>query len=153
VIGYGTPGFTGNGGSPTAAEINLPCGVALDAAGDINFSQTDSSDSTDSAIRELSGGNVNTVAGGNSTTPLGPGYTGDGGPAANAQLNNPSALVFDSSDNLYIADTLNNVIRMIRTDGNITTVVGNGNAKYSGDGLPPTRASLNRPEGLARDGR
>jgi uncharacterized protein (TIGR03437 family) len=151
VIGNGTAGFTGDGGSPTAAEIAAPCGVVVDAAGDIYFTQTDSNGSTDSAIREVSGGNVNTVAGGNATTPLGPGYTGDGGPAANAQLNSPSAMVLDSSGNLYIADTLNNVIRLITTDGNINTVAGNGNAKYGGDGLPPTRASLNRPEGLAVD--
>jgi uncharacterized protein (TIGR03437 family) len=150
-IGNGTAGFTGDGGSPTAAEIAAPCGVAVDAAGDIYFSQTDSNGSTDSAIREVTGGNLNTVAGGNATTPLGPGYTGDGGPAANAQLNSPSALVLDGSGNLYIADTLNSVIRLITTDGNITTLAGNGNAKYGGDGLPPTRASLNRPEGLAVD--
>jgi uncharacterized protein (TIGR03437 family) len=150
-IGNGTAGFTGDGGSPTQAEIMAPCGVAVDAAGDIYVSQTDSNGSTASAIRELAGGNLNTVAGGNSSTPLGPGYTGDGGPAANAQLNNPSALVLDSSGNLYIADTQNNVIRLITPDGNITTVAGNGNAKYGGDGLPPTRASLNRPEGLAVD--
>jgi uncharacterized protein (TIGR03437 family) len=150
-IGNGTAGFTGDGGSPTQAEIMAPCGVAVDAAGDIYFTQTDSGGSMDSAIREVSGGNLTTIAGGNASAPLGPGYSGDGGPAANAQLNSPSAMVMDNSGNLYIADTLNSVIRLIAPDGNITTVAGDGNAKYGGDGLPPTRASLNRPEGLAVD--
>jgi trimeric autotransporter adhesin len=138
VAGNGTPGFTGDGGAATSAEITLPCGVAVDSMGDIFFTQTDVAGvTTASAVREVSGGNITTLAGGNSTTPLGAGYTGDGGPAVNAQLNNPLDIKLDGAGNIYIADTLNSAIREITTDGNIRTVEGNGH--------------LNRPEGIALD--
>lgn len=138
VAGNGTPGFTGDGGAATSAEITLPCGVAVDGAGDIFFTQTDVLGvTTASAVREVSGGNVTTLAGGNSTTPLGPGNSGDGGPAVNAQLNNPLDIKLDNAGNIYITDSLNSAIREITTDGNIRTIAGNGH--------------LNRPEGIALD--
>jgi uncharacterized protein (TIGR03437 family) len=135
VAGDGTEGFTGDGAAATAAEINLPCGIAVDPAGDIIFSQTDANGTTASAIREVSGGNISTLAGGNSTTPLGPGYTGDGGPAINAEVNNPLAIALDSAGNIYIADTLNSAIREITTNGNIRTLSN----------------KFNRPEGVFVD--
>jgi uncharacterized protein (TIGR03437 family) len=135
VAGDGTEGFTGDGGAATSAEINLPCGIAVDPAGDIIFSQTDANGTTASAIREVSGGNISTLAGGNSATPLGPGNTGDGGPAVNAEVNNPLGIALDSAGNIYIADTLNSAIREITTNGNIQTI----------------SAQFNRPEGLAVD--
>jgi uncharacterized protein (TIGR03437 family) len=135
VAGNGTEGFTGDGGAATSAEINLPCGIAVDAAGDIIFSQTDANGTTASAIREVSGGNISTLAGGNSTTPLGPGYTGDGGLAVNAQVSNPLGIALDGAGNIYIADTLNNAIREIMTNGNIQTI----------------SAKFDRPEGVTVD--
>jgi uncharacterized protein (TIGR03437 family) len=137
VVGNGTQGYTGDGGAATSAEINLPCGVFVDAAGDIFFTQTDSYGTTDSAVRKVSGGNVTTLAGGNSTMPLGPGYSGDGGPAVDAAVNSPLDVKVDSAGNVYIADTSNSAIREITTNGNIQTIVGGGR--------------LNRPEGIALD--
>jgi uncharacterized protein (TIGR03437 family) len=135
VAGDGTEGFTGDGSAATSAEINLPCGIAVDPAGDIIFSQTDAGGTTNSAIREVSGGNITTLAGGNSTTPLGPGNIGDGGPAVDAEVSSPLGIALDSAGNIYIADTLNNAIREITTNGNIQTI----------------SSQFDRPEGLFVD--
>ena len=79
------------------------------------------------------------------------GYSGDGGPATQAQLKVPAGLTFDSKGNLYIADRENHRVRMVNKKGIITTVAGNGTAGFSGDGGPATQASLNLPSGLAVD--
>jgi hypothetical protein len=83
---------------------------------------------------------INTVTG-NGTF----GYTGDGGPATGAEINSPYGISVDSSHNLYIADTGNNVIRKVDSSGKITTVAGSGNAGYGGDGGPATSANLWAP--------
>ncbi len=70
------------------------------------------------------------------------GYSGDGGAATNASLNYPYGVALDASGNLYIADTYNNRIRKVDTNGIITTVAGNGSGGYSGDGGAATNASL-----------
>jgi sugar lactone lactonase YvrE len=86
------------------------------------------------------------------TGSLGPGYSGDGGPAAQAQLMGPRGLAFDAAGNLFVADSGNHVIRRIAAvDGTITTVAGNGLRGFSGDGGPATRAHLNTPGGVAFD--
>jgi streptogramin lyase len=91
---------------------------------------------------------ITTVAGAES-----PFYNGDGGPATSATLTVPSGVAVDGSGNLYIADTGNFRIRKVSADtGVITTVAGNGNAGYSGDGGPATSASLSFPFGVAVDG-
>ncbi|HVN03653.1 MAG TPA: hypothetical protein VMT86_04495 [Bryobacteraceae bacterium] len=100
---------------------------------------------------------ISTMAGtcsANSTPPppcLG-GYSGDGGSATSAVLNGPSAVVFDSSGNLYIADTDNNRVRKV-SGGTISTVAGNGTAGFAGDGSSATASGteLNAPSGLAFD--
>ena len=81
----------------------------------------------------------------------GAGYSGDGGPAVNAQLSSPSAVAVDSAGNLYISDTGNNVIRKVDTSGKITTFAGTGTAGYSGDGGAAASATLSSPSGLAFD--
>ena len=63
-----------------------------------------------------------------------PGYSGDGGPAVDAQLSSPSAIALDAAGNLFIADTGNYRIRKVSPDGVITTLAGNGVAGFSGDG-------------------
>ena len=75
------------------------------------------------------------------------GFGGDGGGATGALLDTPTAVVLDAAGNLYIADTYNNRIRKVRTDGNINTFVGDGNDADFGDGGPAISASLNRPDG------
>jgi uncharacterized protein (TIGR03437 family) len=145
VAGNGTAGYTGDGAPATSAQIAQPCGVAVDASGNIYFSQALSQFS---AVRKApASGNISTVAG----TSSGAGFSGDGAAATNAQVNGPVALALDGAGNLYIADTLNNRIREITSNGNINTVVGNGVAGYSGDGGAPTRASVNNPQGIAFD--
>lgn len=82
---------------------------------------------------------------------LGSGYSGDGGPAAEAQLTGPRGLAFDAAGNLFIADSGNHAVRKIAVDGTITTVAGNGNRGFSGDGGSARRARLNTPTALAID--
>ncbi len=156
----------GDGGPPADAYVNNPQGLALDSRGDLIIADT-----WDNRIREitpgadglLSDGTITTIAG--LGDPLGStgsqgfgGYTGDGGPAISASLLNPSGLAMNALGDLFIADTLNNVIREVTpgpdgllSDGTITTVVGNGTDGYSGDGGPATGASLDRPQDVAVD--
>jgi sugar lactone lactonase YvrE len=89
---------------------------------------------------------ITTVAGNGSTN-----YSGDGGVATNAGIDQPSGVSFDAAGNLYVADYLNNRIRKVDTNNIITTVAGNGSANYSGDGGAATNASLNNPDGVTSD--
>ena len=97
-------------------------------------------------ILQVNPGNLKTIAG-NGTA----GYSGDGGAATAAELNDPDGVNFDALGNLYIADVVNSVIRKVDTAGNITTVAGNGTAGFSGDGGPATAAELNGPFGVVPD--
>jgi hypothetical protein len=79
------------------------------------------------------------------------GNSGDRGIATNAQLNSPTGLALDDKSNLYIADTGNNSIRKVTTDGLITTVAGINFAGFYGDGGPATRAAINQPPARTAD--
>ena len=80
------------------------------------------------------------------------GFAGDGGPAAQALLNGPFDVAFDAAGNLYFSDTFNCRIRRVDArSGVITTIAGNGDKGYSGDGGPATQAALNEPYGIALD--
>jgi uncharacterized protein (TIGR03437 family) len=79
------------------------------------------------------------------------GFSGDGGPATKAQLAGPVALALDSAGNLYIADNSNNRVRKVDSSGTITTVAGNGNSSYGGDGVQATTTGLALVEGVAFD--
>ena len=85
------------------------------------------------------------------TNGTGPHYGGDGGPAMKASFNLPSGLTADSKGNLYIADSGNNRIRKLDSNGIVTTVAGNGTQGFGGDGGPATQAQLNSPSGVAVD--
>ncbi|HUZ97205.1 MAG TPA: hypothetical protein VMU57_20055 [Edaphobacter sp.] len=80
-----------------------------------------------------------------------PGFSGDGGPAHAAQLNYPNGIALDSAGNLYIADSDNQRVRKVATDGTISTVAGNGKGEHSGDGGPAREAGLYGPEDVVTD--
>ncbi len=140
VAGTGTPGFSGDGGPATSAQINSPFGVAVDSAGNIYIS-----DSGNNRIRKVSGGVITTVAGNGSG-----GFSGDNGPATSAQLIGPNAVVVDIHGNLFFGDIGNRRVREV-SGGIITTVAGNGTYGFSGDGGPATSAALMSPTGIGVD--
>jgi len=141
VAGNGTPGFAGDGSDPTKAELNYPTGVAVDSSGNLYIA-----DSLNCRIRKVASGNISTFAGNGTLS-----YSGDGGAAIQAQLNAPQGVAVDTNFNVYIADTLNNVVRKISTNGTISNYAGNGGAGSSGDGSAATSAQLHGPQGLALD--
>jgi uncharacterized protein (TIGR03437 family) len=103
VAGNGTLGFSGDGGPATSAQLNYPYGVAVDAAGNLYIA-----DRENNRVRRVSGGVITTVAG-NGTG----GFSGDGGPAASAELSYPEGVAVDSAGNVYIADTNNSRLRVL----------------------------------------
>ena len=143
VAGKGMPGYSGDGGQATSAQISGPWGVALDGNGNLYIA-----DSGNFVIRRVAPDGVITTVAGNRT----PGYSGDGGLAIYARLSQAYGLAADAAGNLYIPDVSNKVIRKVdATTGVITTVAGNGTPGYSGDGGPATSAQLNQPYGVAVD--
>lgn len=144
--GTGTAGYSGDGGPATSAKIYTPRGLATDAYGNVYFS-----DYRNGVIREINTSGIVTTVAGNYAAGLG--YSGDGGAATNAQLNNVWGVLVDVAGNLYIADTSNNVVRFVNTSGIISTIAGNhaAGAGSTGDGGPGTSATLNGPARLALD--
>jgi len=141
VAGNGIDGYTGDTAQGSMAAISQPTGVAVDLAGNVYLT-----DNTHSRIRMVTlAGIINTIAGNGK-----PVFSGDNGPAKNAGMD-PYDVAVDSLGNLYVADKINNRIRMISPNGNITTVAGTGMPGYSGDGGLATAAQLNAPEGVAVD--
>jgi hypothetical protein len=142
VAGTGTVGFSGDGGPATDAQFRRPMDVAVDELGNLFIA-----DILNHRIRKVdASGTITTVAGTGTA-----GYSGDGGPATNAQFDRPYSLDMDGSGNLFIADILNHRIRKVDASGTITTVAGTGTAGYSGDGGPATDAQLNVPAGVVVD--
>ena len=139
--GSGTAGYAGDGGPAILANLRRPAGIALDIHGNFYIS-----DLGNNVIRKIdTAGNISTI-GGNNTA----GFSGDGGPATAAQLREPSGIAVDSTGVVYFSDSRNHVIRMIDGLGNISSIVGNHTAGFSGDGGAAGSAELNRPLGLAR---
>ncbi|MBA3489856.1 MAG: trypsin-like serine protease [Longispora sp.] len=140
IAGSGTSGFDGDGRPATAARLDSPAGVAVDAKGHIVFA-----DMGNHRIRRIDAkGIITTVAG----SGVG-GFSGDGRPAAAAQLKVPSGVAVDANGNIIIADTLNHRVRRVSPAGVITTVAGIGKAGFGGDGETATAAQLNTPFGVA----
>ena len=132
--GTGICGYSGDGGPATKAEITNDFGLALDRHGNLLI--------TDGArIRRITPAGIISTIVGNGTA----GYSGDGGPALQAEINFPESVFVDLAGNIYIADTGNNVIRKVDTKNIIHTVAGDGTSGFSGDGGLATSANLNFP--------
>lgn len=144
--GTGKRGYMGDGGQANAAELFAPGGLAIDGStGDVYITDEDNN-----CIRMVSkNGVITTVAG----TGNEPGYSGDGGPATSSYLFHPSAVSLSANAAvLYICDCFNNRIRMVtKRTGIITTLAGNGEYGFSGDGGPASEASLASPSTTAVD--
>jgi uncharacterized protein (TIGR03437 family) len=142
LAGNGSAGFTGDNGDPAAAQLSSPNAVALNSNGDLYIADT-----VNQRIRMISGHTITTFAGTGTI-----GYTGDKAAATAATFSLPGGLAIDSTGNLYIADTGNNVVRKI-SGGNITTVAGDhGQSGYfGGDGGPATAANFAGPTAIAFD--
>ncbi len=142
LAGTGGADYSGDGGPATQAQLRRPLGVAVDAAGNMYIADTNNH-----RIRKVdTSGTITTVAGDGTT-----GYSGDGGPATQAQLTYPQDVVVDALGNLYIAGANNNCVRKIDPNGIITTVAGTGRWDYSGDGGPATQAELKNPNHIVVD--
>jgi sugar lactone lactonase YvrE len=132
--------YTVAGGGTSLSD---PSGVAVDANGKLIIA-----DPGANRIGWKSFGTIITVAGNGTAS-----FSGDGGPATNATLNDPFGVALDAKGNLFIADTDNSRIRKVNTNGIITTVAGNGSPSFSGDGDTATSAGLYNPSGVAVDAR
>ncbi len=150
IVGNGTPGFSGDGGPATAAQIQNPAGMAIDRQGNLYFADQNK------LIRRVSpDGLIRTIAG---VPNFGQGFSGDGGLAIAAQLSNPLDLAIDNAGNLFVADSANQCIRRIKPDGTISTIAGinpyvpEQNLYYArGEYCAATWASMSLPIALAVD--
>ena len=142
VAGDGVQGFGGDGGPAISAELDTPTGVAVNSTGDIFIADTNNN-----RIREVSNGTITTVAGSGPVTFSG-GYSGNGGSATAAQLAKPTGVAIGPNGNIYIADTNNNRLREVG-NGTISTVAGNGEQGFGGNGGAATSALLNNPSDVA----
>jgi DNA-binding beta-propeller fold protein YncE len=146
VAGNGHPGFLGDTGRATRANLNQPSALAVDAGGHLYVS-----DSRNGRVRrvDLNTGVITRHAGSWPGQPL-----GDRGPAHRARLYEPHGIPFDGAGNLYIADRLQHRIRRVdaRT-GIITTVAGSGAAAARGEGSPALQAGIGRPGAVTLDAR
>lgn len=143
MAGTGTPGFGGDGGPATAAQLWAPRDVAVDSAGNLFIA-----DFSNHRVRKIgTDGTISTVAGDGTA-----GFNSDGIPATAARLNYPNGVALDGTGNLFIADKENHRVRKIPMDGStISTVAGAGTAGFGGDGSSASSAQLNSPTGVALD--
>lgn len=143
--GTGDSYYTGDGGLATNADIGGPFGLVVGPDGALYVCETISH-----VVRrlDLKTGKISTAAGNGRR-----GYSGDGGPATMATLNEPYEVRFDGGGNMYFVEMRNNVVRRVDAkSGIISTVAGNGKAGFSGDGGPATKAELKQPHSIALDG-
>ena len=133
IAGNGTPGFSGDGGPATAAELGIPNYLAINSIGEIFIA-----DHPNNHVRKISlTGIISTYAGG--------GTAGDGEPATAALVTQPESVALDDSGNLFIACYSIGVIRKVNTSGIIYTIAGTGTSGYSGDEGLAIDAQFNKP--------
>ena len=142
--GDGTPTFCGDGLPATQACLHTPTGVAVDTKGNVYVAEYFSG-----RIRKILASNhtITTVAGNGAM-----GSSGDGGPAIFAELNGPTGVAVDASGNIYIAEWGGNFVRQVNPSGIISTLAGNGNPMFCGDGGAAASACLRLPWAVAVDG-
>ena len=146
IAGTGEPGYSGDGGPAGRALLREPFMCDFDRQGNLYFSEA-----RNHTVRrvDLATGVITTVAGTGAE-----GYSGDGGPAVSATLNQIYALIIDANNDIYVVDRLNAAVRRIEAaTGIITTVAGTGEPGYSGDGGPGNMAQLREPNDVFLDGR
>ena len=133
----------GDGGPASRAVFENANGLALGPDGSVYVTE-----GTGNRLRRIApDGTITTLAGDRRSQS----FSGDGGPATAARMYAPGAVAVAADGTLYVADTVNNRVRRIGTDGIITTIAGNGVAAFAGDGGPAVDASFNQPAGLAVD--
>jgi sugar lactone lactonase YvrE len=142
VAGGGISGL-GDGGLATKASLNGPSDMLLDTAGNLYIA-----DSFNNRVRKVDVYGIITTVAGNGQQGV---YSGDGGPATAASLWHAQAMAMDAQGNLFIADSDNNRVREVDTNGIITTVAGNGSPEDTGDGGMATDAGAHHPWGIALD--
>lgn len=135
------PGYSGDGGAPTGAQLYSPEGMVY-SKGILYIADT-----TNHCIRMISNGIISTFAGVCGTQ----GYAGDGAAATLANLNTPSGVAVDPNGDVLIADTGNNIVRIVVPSGIISTFAGNRAAGYTGDGGIATNGELEAPTAIACD--
>ena len=143
IAGTGAFGFSGDDGPAIIALLSGPRGVALDNAGNIYIG-----DRNNERVRRVGSDGIITTFAGTGVN----GFSGDSGPATQAQLAVPRGVAVDGLGNVYIADLGNFRVRRVDTNGIITTFAGTGVNAFSGDGGPATQASVGFPTGLFVDG-
>lgn len=142
VAGTGTSGYNADGISALGSRLNTPEAVAVDAAGNLYIA-----DFYNNRVRKVSTtGIISTIAGTGVY-----GFSGDGGPATDAQVQYPAGVAVDAAGNVYISDQNSHRIRMINTAGIITTIAGTGVSGFNGDGLNATATDLDGPYRLVVD--
>jgi len=140
--GTGAAGYTGDNGPASAATLNRPTQLAFDSSGNLYIA-----DAGNNVVREITPAGIITTVAGTGVA----GYNGDSVLATNAWLNFPDSIALDTQGNLYIADTSNNRIRKVSTNGIITTVAGDGIGGYNQDNVLATDAELNEPTRVVVD--
>ncbi len=140
--GNGSAGYAGDAGPATSAKLNYPASLAADASGNLYIA-----DVNNQRVRIVStNGTIATYAGNGN-----PGYNGDGGQAAKAEIYFPYGIAIDPSGNLYIADYENQRIRMVTSAGVISTIAGSAVYGYNGDGGLALAAAFRRPYAISAD--